>query len=585
MTPNDPPPAPGRRRKRRRRRSGGNGEAPRRPAPAPVGIDFGTAFSALADFGADGLPHVLPNRRGAALTPSAVTLTAAGRLEPDGGLAADPGDGDDPESGADVPLEGFKRMYVDGEGSLVRGGVPLRAGGGAVTPKLLGAAVIRTLAEETTGGLPEDSPVVLTVPHAFTQTPRRAVLEAGRIAGLDVTDTLAETTAAALAWMWRDVGPDGQAVGKTRHALIYDLGAGTFDAAIVKARGNELQVVAAEGDPRLGGRDWTDRLVAETARRFRERHGIDPVGRAHLRRRLAGRCERAKLDLSRRPMCEVLVEANGRGEAVAVTRAEFERLTADLLERTRDLTELMLDGAGLDPGKLDVVLPVGGAAASPAVRAMLTKLCGPAALAAADQTGAARLDPRTAVAQGAAVYAAMRRAHGEGPPPDAPARVRRRLRAVTLEEVSPHSVGVELDAPGGAGGRVNHVLLPRNSRLPTSVQTQFATTVGNPQGVRLRLVEGESPDAADCDRLGEFRITGLPPGLPAGSPVDVSIVLDDRNVPHVSAFRADADAAAAADGRAHNAVELHVEHVRPAPPREEESAARARLAAMLTRPR
>ena len=590
---------PSRKRRRGRSRGKGGGGAGnqgqggggrRRASPAPVGIDFGTAFSALADFGPDGLPHALPNRRGAHLTPSALTLTAAGRLEPSDGLAGDPADGDSAGDGrdaddgdappGDLPLEGFKRMYVDGRGSLGRGGVPLTAGGGPVTPRLLGAAVIRYLAAGTAGGLPEGAPVVLTVPHAFTNSPRRAVLDAGRIAGLDVTDALAETTAAALAWMWRDVGKDGQAIGKTRHALIYDLGAGTFDAAIVRARGNDLQIVAAEGDPRLGGRDWTDRLVAETAARFRDRHGFDPVGRSHLRRRLAGRCERAKLDLSRRHASEVLVEANGAGEAVPVTRAEFERLTADLLERTRDLTELMLDGAGLDPAKLDVVLPVGGAAGMPAVRRMLGDLFGQAAV---PRAGAALPDPRTAVAEGAAIFAAMRRAHGDGPPPDAPARVRRRLRAVSLEEVSPHSVGVEVEAPGG-GGRMNVVLLPRNGRLPASVQTQFATTVDNPEGIRLRLVEGESPDAADCDRLGEYRICGLPPGLPAGSPVHVTIVLDHRNAPHVAAHRVSSDGTEGSGG-SHDLLPLEVVRSEPTAPREDGAAVRERLARMLAAPR
>ena len=156
-----------------------------------MGVDFGTEFSALASFGPDGLPHVRPNARGDALTPSALTLTAAGLLEPADGLA----DAGDPAEGA-VALDAFKRMLADGRGTLGRNGAPLTAGGTAdaagvpVTPGLLGAACLRGLADGTAGDLPPDAPAVLTVPHAFTSTPRRAILDAGRLAGLNVAGTL-----------------------------------------------------------------------------------------------------------------------------------------------------------------------------------------------------------------------------------------------------------------------------------------------------------------------------------------------------------------------------------------------------------
>ena len=575
----------GRRRRKRKRSRGGAG---RRPGAAAMGVDFGTDYSALASFGPDGLPHVRPNRAGRALTPSALLFTADGRLAPAGGweALADGRDGGEDGDAADgsVPLDGFKRMLADGRGTVGRRGAPLLAGatehaaGVPLTPGLLGAACLRGLADQTAADLPPDAPAVLTVPHAFTSTPRRAILDAGRLAGLNVAGALAETTAAALAWVWRDVNPDGGPVNKTRYALVYDLGAGTFDAALVKARGNDVQVVAAEGDPRLGGRDWTARLADEVARRFEAARGFHPASRSHLRRRLFARCEGAKRQLSDRDRADVFVEANGVREAVAVTRAEFQWLTVDLLERTRDLTEMMLENAGVDPRRVDVVLPAGGAAAMPAARAMLTELCGEAATA----PHPAVPDPRTAVAEGAAVYAAMHRANGDGPPPAAAARVRRRLKAVRLHEVSPHSVGVEIDGPGGAA---NHVLLPRNRPLPAVVHTVFATTLADPQGVRLRLAEGESPAAAECDRLGEFRIVGLPPGLPAGSRVRVSIELDERNAPQVSAARVLPPEEAAAPGRAHDLEPLGVVAVRPQSAVPTDAAARARFRTLLATPR
>ena len=580
-----PPPAPkpqgeakrsGGRRRRKRRRAGGD---TRRPGAASVGVDFGTEFSALASFGPDGLPHVRPNARGESLTPSALTLTAAGLLEPAAGLA----DAGDPAAGA-VALDAFKRMLADGRGTLGRHGSPLTAGGSAtaagvpVTPGLLGAACLRGLADGTAGDLPPDAPAVLTVPHAFTSTPRRAILDAGRLAGLNVAGTLSETTAAALAWMWRDTEKDGGPVGRTRYALVYDLGAGTFDAALVKARGNDLEVVAAEGDRRLGGRDWTERLAKEVGRRFEDARGFHPAGRSLLKRRLLGRCERAKRDLSRADRTEVPVEAGGVTHPVGVTRGEFEWLTTDLLQRTQDLTELMLENAGVDPRGVDVVIPAGGAAGMPAVRRMLRDLCGEAAT----RPHPAVATPRTAVAEGAAVYAAMHRANGHGPQPAGPARVRRRLRAVRLHEVSPHSVGVELDGPTGA---VNHVLLPRNRPLPAVVNTYFGTTIHDPRGVRLRLAEGESPVAAECDRLGEFRLVGLPPDLPAGSRLHVSIELDERNAPSVAACRVLDPRTAAAEGRAHDLEPLEVVAVGPPAVVPTDPAARARFRTLLATPR
>ena len=550
-----------------------------------MGVDFGTDSSSLADFGRDGAPHVLPNRRGEGRTASAVDV-APDRLTLGGGLEVD-GDAEHAiDARGPVPMSGFKRMFHDSAGTYSRRGLPMTAGAGTVSPKFLGAALLRGLAAETAGGLPDETPVVMTVPHAFTRTPRDAVRDAGRLAGLDVTETLSETTAAALAWLWKDTAADGQPVGRTRHALIYDLGAGTFDAAIVRTRLNELRVVAAEGDPHLGGRDWTERLADDVAGRFKQKHGRDPLARWARRRRLLGQCERAKLTLSRRPACAVPVTVDGVTDAFEVTRDRFEGLTEELLRRTRDLTEFLLENACVEPQDLDVILPVGGAAAMPSVRRMLSDLFG----ARATPDHAARgafADPRTAVAEGAAVYAAMLRARagarGDGPPPDVPARVRRRLRAIAVQEVSAHSVGVEIEDAMVPGRRLNHVLLPRGVRLPTAVQMTFGTTVPDAEGIRLRLVEGERPEAAECDRLGEYRITGLPPGLPAGSPVTVDISLDERNAPHVSAHRA--LGAGGRPGRRHHDLDpLTVEPLPLAPGSRDDEETKNRLARLMPHP-
>ncbi|WP_171183361.1 Hsp70 family protein [Alienimonas chondri] len=485
-------------------------------------------------------------------------------------------------------MSGFKRPYQGSGGTYQRGRRVMTVDGIPVSPKLLGAALLRGLVAETATGRPADAPVVMTVPHAFTRTPREAVCDAGRSAGLNVTETLSETTSAALAWLWKDTAVDGQPVGRTRHALVYDLGAGTFDAAIVRTRCNELRVIAAEGDPTLGGRDWTETLAEDVAEQFRNKCGHNPFTRWRMQRRLLGECERAKLMLSKQRVCTVPIVTPRRTEGIEVTRDRFEGLTEDLLRRTRDLTEFLLENAGIEPQDLDVILPVGGAAAMPAVRRMLKELFG----TRATPDHAARKafpDPRTAVAEGAAVYAAMLRASpgaGDyGLSNDVPPRVRRRLRAISLEEVSAHSVGVEIEDPNVPGRRLNHVLLPRGARLPTAVQMTFGTTVADAEGIRLRLVEGERPEAADCDRLGEYRITGLPPGLPARSPITVDISLDERNAPHVSAHRVMTPEEQRISAGAHDLAPLKTEPLTPSPGSREELEATQRLARLMPHPR
>ncbi|MEM9701383.1 MAG: Hsp70 family protein, partial [Planctomycetota bacterium] len=321
---------------------------------------------------------------------------------------------------------------------------------------------------------------------------------------------------------------------------------------------------------------------------YRKKHGFNPFSNWRLHNRLLAECERAKLALSRSLSYELPVVVSGKRESFKITRDRFEGVTRHLLQQTRDLTEFLLDNAGVDPEELDVILPVGGAAAMPAVRRMLTEFFG----ARATPDHAARKafpDPRTAVAEGAAVYAAMLRAkegaNQQGPQPDAPKRIRKRLRAIELEEVSAHSVGVVIDDPASPGRPLNHVVIARGVRLPTAVQMPFGTTPENAKGIRLKLVEGERPEAADCDRMGEYRITGLPEETRVGTPVTVNISLDDRNAPHVAAHQVVNAADAIGAGASHDLRPLRVEAIVPQPGSQEEIETSGRLARLMPHPR
>ena len=513
-----------------------------------VGIDFGTEFSSVARLGRTGDADLLPDRRGRVLNPSGVRLLPGGRLGVVGDLPDAADEGDAAADGADAErsrrVEAVKRLLehpaagvpdpADPEGG------PLHDADGDLSAELLSAAVFRGLLRDVRPSVRPDAPVVLTVPTSFTRTPRAALAAAGRVAGLNVTDTLTETTAAALAYHWehgprlRGGGSSGAGTSSVerrgRYMLVFDLGAGTFDAAVVRLAGRTLEVIAAQGDHRLGGRDWTDRFAAFAADRFAREHGCDPRRDPAARRALFARCDAAKQQLTEREAVVLSARCGGDARSLEVTRGQFEEVTAPLLNRTRDLTEFLLDTAGLEPDRLDVVLPIGGGTQMPGVRRMLTELVGRPPDAAGN--------PRTAVARGAAVYSAKRRLD-RGEEDCVPARVRADLAGIEVREVSTHSVGVAIESrPGRASGppkRVNHVVLPRNRRLPAEVRKRFATTVGSPHGVVVALVEGEAPEADACDRLGEWRIRGLPDGLPAGTFVEVRVLLDEHRVPRITA--------------------------------------------------
>ena len=513
------------------------------PQCVAVGIDFGTEFSSVARLGRSGDADLLPDRHGRVLNPSAVRLLPGGGVRVVGDLPDLDADGGftEPDGEPGTVVEAVKRFLERPESGIPDaaagpGGI-VRDGEGELTAELLSAAVFRGLLRDVRPAVRSDAPVVLTVPTSFTRTPRAALASAGRVAGLNVTDTLTETTAAALAYQWEH-GPRLRAGGadaspaqrRGRYMLVFDLGAGTFDAAVVRLAGGTLEVIAAEGDPHLGGRDWTARLAEFAADRFTREHGCDPRKHPAGRHALFARCESLKQALAANREAVLDARCGGGRKSLAISRAEFEEATAPLLDRTRDLTEFLLDTAGLEPDRLDVVLPIGGGTQMPAVRRMLTDLVG----RPPDVAG----DPRTAVARGAAVYSAKRRLE-RGEDDCVPARVRADLAGIEVREVSTHSVGVAVESrPARIPGpprRINHVVLPRNRRLPAEVRKRFATTLENPNGVVVALVEGEAPEADACDPLGEWRITGLPHGLPAGSFVEVRVLLDEHRVPQITA--------------------------------------------------
>lgn len=464
-----------------------------------VGIDFGTSCSAVARLDADGTPRLLPDGSGRELIDSVLSFGVDGSVRVGSLAMADHAEG---------PVVTAVKRHL-GERDFA-----IRHAGQRLTSEMLSALILRKLASDA-GRHGEVSGVILTVPSYFYAPGRNATRTAGRIAGLPIVELLAEPVAAALACLWQTNGLQKDC-GKS--LLVFDLGGGTFDVTIVRVEGGRLLVTATEGDNNLGGIDWTNRLVDFAAEKFLRRHGSDPRKCSESLLRLTAACEQAKCDLSTEPRAVIEVAFAGITMPLGLCRDEFEQITADLMERAKDITEFLFESSGVEPEELDEIMLVGGGTKMPGVEEMMSRLCGRPVTTLAE--------PQRAVAEGAAVYAAAVAMKNGADMPDR--ELRERLEAICLRDVNAHSIGIALDDPRGKRFSRNHILIPRNTPLPKTVQRRFVTSLANPEGIALRLVEGEAPEVSSCTVIGDWRILGLPPDLPASSPVQVTFRCDHQ---------------------------------------------------------
>lgn len=486
--------------------------SPRTPVAQPltVGIDYGTSSSAVARLDADGIPRILPDRHGRELTDSILSF---GR------------DGEVSVGDAEGPLEGIGPLVRAIKRHLGKRDYRLEHDGQVLNPELLSALILRRLSEDASrfGSLES---VILTVPSYFFAPGRRAVWNTARLVGLPVVELIAEPVAAALAHLWRTdlwraedpaTGPAGRdsarEADRERTLLVFDLGGGTFDVTMVRARGGRLIVAATEGDNHLGGIDWTERLVDFAAEKFKRRNGSDPRSDPRSSRLLFANCEAAKCRLARDSRVVIDITHDGITMPLGLSREEFGQITKDLLARARDAAEFLFESSAIVPEELDEVLLVGGGSQLPCIVQMMTEVCGRPVIAPHD--------PQRCVVEGAAIYAAALAAR-QGMRFEN-ARLRKRLESIQLGDVNAHSIGIALDDPKGERSSVNHILIPRNTTLPASVKARFVTSLSNPEGIALRLVEGEAPEVSACTTIGHWRILGLPEDLPAGASVELAI--------------------------------------------------------------
>lgn len=457
-----------------------------------IGIDLGTTNSCVAVM-EGGEPVVIPNPEGARTTPSVVAFTKDGeRLV---GQVAKRQAITNPErtiSSIKRDMGTDRKVEIDGK---------------KYTPQEISAMILQKLKADAEGYLGEKvTEAVITVPAYFNDAQRQATKDAGKIAGLDVKRIINEPTAAALAY-----GLDNE---KEQKIMVYDLGGGTFDVSIIEIGDGVIEVLATSGDNRLGGDDFDQRITDYMISEFKKTEGIDLSTDKMALQRLKEAAEKAKKELSSATTTNInlpFITANQDGPKhfdMNLTRAKFDELTHDLVERTAVPVQNALKDAGLNANELSKVLLVGGSTRIPAVQDKVKQLTG--------HEPSKSLNPDECVAIGASIQ-------GGKLAGDAGAG------EILLLDVTPLSLSIE--TMGGIATK----LIERNTTIPAKKSEVFSTAADNQSAVDIRVVQGERQFAKDNKLLGEFRLDGIAPA-PRGIPkIEVTFDIDANGIVNVSA--------------------------------------------------
>ncbi|MGX5694360.1 molecular chaperone DnaK [Dermacoccus abyssi] len=463
-----------------------------------VGIDLGTTNSAVAVLEGNE-PKIIANAEGARTTPSVVAFSKGGEI---------------------LVGEIAKRQAVTNVDRTIRS-VKRHMGtdwtteidGKKYTPQEISARTLMKLKRDAESYLGEDvTDAVITVPAYFDDAERQATKEAGEIAGLNVLRIVNEPTAAALAY-GLDKGKEDELI------LVFDLGGGTFDVSLLEVGKDEedgfatIQVRATSGDNKLGGDDWDQRIVDHLVNKVKSESGVDLSKDKIAMQRLRDAAEQAKKELSSSSSTNISLQYLSMGEngpihaEETLTRAQFEKMTSDLLERTKKPFENVLKDAGVKVSDIDHVVLVGGSTRMPAVTELVTKLCD-------GKEPNKGVNPDEVVAVGAALQAGVLK--GE-------------RKDVLLIDVTPLSLGIE--TKGGLFTK----LIERNTAIPTKRTEVFSTAEDNQPSVDIQVFQGEREIAKANKPLGNFELTGIAPA-PRGVPqIEVTFDIDANGIVHVSA--------------------------------------------------
>ena len=457
-----------------------------------IGIDLGTTNSCVGVM-EGGQPVVVANAEGARTTPSVVAFTKSGER-----LVGEPAKRQ-AVTNADKTISSIKRHM----GTDYRVAIDDKK----YSPQEISAMILQKLKTDAENYLGEKvTEAVITVPAYFNDAQRQATKDAGKIAGLDVKRIINEPTAAALAY-----GLDNE---KEQKIMVYDLGGGTFDVSIIEIGDGVIEVLSTAGDNRLGGDDFDQKVADYMIAEFKKTEGVDLSADKMAMQRIREAAEKAKKELSSATTTNInlpFISMNANGPLhfdMNLTRAKFDELTHDLVERTAEPVRRALSDAGLSASELGQVLLVGGSTRIPAVQDKVKQLTG--------KEPSKTLNPDECVALGASVQGG--KLAGDAGAGD-----------ILLLDVTPLSLSIE--TMGGIATR----LIERNTTIPTKKSQIFSTAADNQTAVDINVVQGERQFARDNKSLGQFRLDGIPPARRGVPQIEVTFDIDANGIVNVSA--------------------------------------------------
>ncbi len=457
-----------------------------------IGIDLGTTNSCVSVM-EGGKPTVIANTEGARTTPSIVAFTKTGER-----LVGEPAKRQ-AVTNAEKTISSIKRHM----GSDYKVTIDDKK----YSPQEISAMILQKMKADAENYLGEKvTEAVITVPAYFNDAQRQATKDAGKIAGLDVKRIINEPTAAALAY-----GLDNE---KEQKIMVYDLGGGTFDVSIIEIGDGVIEVLATAGDNRLGGDDFDQKITDWMLSEFKKLNGVDLSGDKMALQRLKEAAEKAKKELSSATTTNInlpFISMNSDGPLhfdMNLTRAKFDELTHDLVERTANPVQAALRDAGVSPSELGKVLLVGGSTRVPAVQDKVKQLTG--------HEPSKTLNPDECVAIGASIQGG--KLAGDAGAGD-----------ILLLDVTPLSLSIE--TMGGIATR----LIERNTTIPTKKSQIFSTAADNQTAVDINVVQGERQFAKDNKSLGQFRLDGIPPARRGVPQIEVTFDIDANGIVNVSA--------------------------------------------------
>ena len=478
-----------------------------------VGIDLGTTYSAVAHIDAYGKPHIIPNSENERITPSVILFeqnnAVVGSIARNNAVA-------EPEK----IVEFVKREMGKPKDHFHR-----EFNGKKYSAEELSAIILMKLKNDAEKYLKEPvTDAVITVPAYFNDAERTATITAGQLAGLNVLQIINEPTAAALAY-----GLDK--LDETQTVFVFDLGGGTFDVTIMRIEGHKLNIIATNGDHRLGGKDWDDIIVNFVAEEFDRVHGENPLLDLQSYQDLQTRSVAAKIQLSNRPRAAIVQQHHGNSIKVDLTREEFESRSRHLVEKCKIICEMTLQEAKLKWSDITKILPVGGMTRVPMVRDMI--------LALANVPVVTEVNPDEAVAVGASIQATLSMlTEEESSGQKLLAETTRRQFSsregglIQVNDITSHTLGVVLWDETNLEEYV-FPMIRKRTPIPATAKNLFGTANANMARAVVRVVEGESTLPAECTPLGVCDVH-LPPFLPKGSPVHLSYQYNNNQVLEVA---------------------------------------------------